>query len=116
MAQGHGMQSSVSPARAGSNFPFYSCESEGSEGPEDLPRGHRELVIPRGGRTVLRARWSLKITSPVTQVLPALLRLPVATVRVDRPHHRARPHQLERGQGPEWGGPASAGWGALVGD
>lgn len=115
MAQGHGLQSSVSPARAGSSFLFYSCESEGSEGPEDRPRGHRELVIPRGGRTVLRARWSLKITS-VTQVLPALLRLPVATVRVDRPHRRARPHELEREQGPEWGGPASAGLGALVGD
>lgn len=46
MAQGHGLQSSVSPARVGSSFPFYSCESEGSEGPEDLPGGHRELVIP----------------------------------------------------------------------
>lgn len=70
--------------------------------------------------TVLRAAVS-DPTSLTTQVLPALLRVPAATLGAHTPQEwtgpimGAPPRELEGGQGPEWGGPATAGRGVSVG-
>ena len=94
------------------------CTAVGMEGRRGQGTTGRWSVAE--ARTVLRAAVS-DPTSPTTQVLPALLRLPAATLGAHTPPEwtgptmGAPPRELEGGQGPEWGGPAAAGRGVSVG-